>query len=77
MTRDDTMTRRVERERITRSAAAAIAGACWDDRADIGTLPEQLRSCAATPSLGSDGDLSDEDRHRLLDLAAALERERA
>ena len=68
-----TMTR-LEVERITRSAAAAIAGACWDDRDDIGTLPEQLRVCAATPNLGSDGDLSDEDRHRLLDLAATLER---
>jgi hypothetical protein len=53
--------------------ASEIAGACWDDRSPIGSLADQLRACAATPALGSGGDLTEDDRRTLLALADEVE----
>lgn len=52
-----------------RQRAREIAGCCWDDRELCGSLADQLRAVAKTPSLGSDGDLTDEDRGELMRLA--------
>lgn len=53
--------------------AGEVAGSLWDDRDRAGMLADQLRAVAAMPSCGTDGDLSDEDRNRLLSLADAAE----
>jgi hypothetical protein len=50
--------------------ALSIAGCLWEDREKTGTLTEQLRSVAAEPAHGTDGDLTAADRADLLKLAA-------
>lgn len=55
-------------EHDIRRRASAIAGACWDDRGEATRrlpLAEQLRVVAGTAALGSDGDLTIEDRRAL------------
>jgi hypothetical protein len=56
--------------------AAVIAGAAWDDRTDkTSSVDWQLRQVAASRPWGSDGDLTDDDRRALLDLADEVEGE--
>lgn len=56
------------RDEITKRALE-IAGCCWSDREHVGTLADQLRTVAATPAVGSDGDPTNDDREALLMLA--------
>lgn len=49
--------------------ASEIAGAAWDDREREGTLAEQLRAVANWRNMGTDGDLTESDRSKLLELA--------
>ena len=51
--------------------ASKIAGAAWDDVDRVGTLPDQLLAVARWRNRGSDGDLTEKDRRKLLDLVAA------
>jgi hypothetical protein len=64
---------REEVERLIRDQVCIIAGCAWDDREDrSSTLADQIRAVAAIPRMGTDGDLTDEDRkelRRLADLA--------
>ena len=53
--------------------ASEIAGAAWDDRECEGTLAEQLRAVANWPNMGTDGDLTESDRRKLLALAEEIE----
>ena len=55
--------------------ASEIAGACWDDRERIGTLYDQLHYAASTPAVGSDDDLTDDDRAELIALADTYRRQ--
>lgn len=48
--------------------AADIAGAIWDD--SNGTTAERLQACIDSPNLGTDGDLTDDDREQLRALLA-------
>lgn len=56
--------------------AGEIAGAAWDDREVKGSLSDQLLAVANTPALGSDGDLTDDDRRKLRHLASECRRKR-
>lgn len=49
--------------------ASDIAGAIWDDRRLCGTIEEQLLTVASAVPMGTDGDLTAEDRRALRDLA--------
>ena len=49
--------------------ASQIAGALWDDREKHGDLEEELLAVANGADLGTDGDLTAEDRRALRDLA--------
>lgn len=51
--------------------ANEIAGAIWEDRDRNGSLGDQLLAAANWINLGTDGDLTDEDRRALLSLAEA------
>lgn len=53
--------------------ASAIAGDLWDDRSREGTLAQQLRTVAAEPDHGTDGDLTENDRIELRYLASVAE----
>lgn len=46
-----------------------IAGAIWEDREREGTLSDQLETAANWRNLGTDGDLTAEDRRELRALA--------
>jgi Zn-finger protein len=51
-----------------------IAGCAWDDREDrTSPLADQIRAVAAIPAMGTDGDLTDEDRAELRRLAQMAE----
>ena len=66
--------RRTDFARSIRVAAEAIGGASWDDIVeDGGTLRAQLDALASLPNLGSDGDLTREDRLAIADLIRAVE----
>jgi hypothetical protein len=51
-----------------------IAGAIWEDREQEGTLAEQLEAAANWRNLGTDGDLTAEDRSALRALAREARR---
>ncbi len=53
--------------------AGDIAGAAWDDRRRLGSFSAELRAVAEEAKTGSDGDLTDDDRSKLLALADEAE----